>query len=456
MGATTEVGRLPNGEKRGVRIAVKALAVLVGLLAVTLVGLRFAGHRSLQQALERSVAVGRELPSSTAAEKPTSGAAESAAAVRAALAALEWTPEEATAIGAMAFRPEPGLTDEERALVDGVVERNRAVLERLAASLSTNLHGSLYEPPEQPPGRVEPSELRERIEASNAEIHAYGQQANRASRLLAAAARVELARGDVPVAAGHLRTLSRLAEAHESGVDALSFGLGLHCEHFALRGGLEVVAAPDAADEGMLQIVEKLPVGVTVDVMVHHVIASWRESLDRMLNPPPSPSDDERTFVQRVLGVVVWPALRAFSMAAAVDMQTDLVELVGTPYGVEPAGFEEPPRPPRWRLDRGLALVGMPNLRELIRRGQLVAAERQLLEVAVGLRRLGLERGAYPPDRPAIPALDVPDLFSGRLLEYETLPDGRLRLAVAGGEELTADMRGAYRGALRPVLLPAP
>lgn len=443
-------------DRRGVRIAVKALAALLGVLAVSLVGLRLAGQWSFQRAVERAAAADGELlspadPQETPASDPAAGAA-----VRAALAALEWTPEEATAIGAMAFRPAPGLTDEERALVDGVVERNREVLERLAASLSTDLVGLLFEPPELPQERVEPGELGERIEASNAEIQAYGQQATRASRLLAAAARVELSRDDVSVAAGHLSTLSRLAEAHESGADSLSVGLGLHAEHCALRGGLEVVAAPSAADEGVLQVVEKLPVAVTVDVMVHHVIASWRESLGRMLNPPPSPSDDERTLVQRVLGVVVWPALRAFSMAAAVDMQTDLIELVGTPYGLEPARFENPPRPPGWRLDRGLALVGMPNLRELIRRGQLVAAERQLLEVAVGLRRLGLERGAYPPDRPAIPALDVPDLFSGRLLEYETLPDGRLRLAVAGGEELTADMRGAYRGALRPVLLPAP
>jgi hypothetical protein len=335
-----------------------------------------------------------------------------------------------------------------------VVERNREVLERLTASLSTELVGPLYEPPELPRGRVEPGELGERIEASNAEIQAYGQQATRASRLLAAAARVELARDDVSVAAGHLSTLSRLAEAHESGADALSFGLGLHAEHLALRGGLEVVAAPSAADEGMLQVLERLPAEVSLDVMAHRVIASWRESLGRMLNPPPSPSDDERTLVQRVLGVVVWPALRAFSMAAAVDLQTDLVELVRTPYGVEPARFEEPPRPPGWRLDRRMALIAMPNLRELIRRGQLVAAERQLLEAAVALRRLGLELGSYPSDRPSLPALDTPDPYSGRLLEYETLPDGRLRLAVAGGEELTADMRGAYRGALRPVVLP--
>lgn len=446
-------GVIAERDRRGFHIAVKALAVLLGVLAVGVLGLRLAGQRSLQRAIERAAAADRVLllPADSEAKVPDPAAGT---AVRAALAALEWTPEEATAIGTMAFRPEPGLTDEERALVDGVLERNRAVLARLTVSLSADLDGRLYEPPEMPQGRVEPGELRERVEASNAEIQAYGQQATRASRLLAAAARVELGRGNVSVAAGHLSTLSRLAEAHESGADALSFGLGLHAEHLALRGGLEVVAAPSAADEGVLQVLEKLPVGVPLEVMVHHVIASWRESLGRMLNPPPSPSDDERTLVQRVLGVVVWPALRAFSMAAAVDLQTDLIELLGTPYGVEPARFEHPPRPPRWRLDRGLALVGMPNLRELIRRGQLVEAERQLLDAAVALRRLGLGLGSYPADRPSLPALDTPDPYSGRLLEYETLPDGRLRLAVAGGEELTADMRGAYRGALRPVVLP--
>ena len=64
---------------------------------------------------------------------------------------------------------------------------------------------------------------------------------------------------------------------------------------------------------------------------------------------------------------------------------------------------------------------------------------------------------AYPEARPDLPSLTTPDPFSGQLLDYRRLEDGRLRLGVAEGPELLEVLQvpGAQH-LLDPVILAPP
>jgi hypothetical protein len=69
-------------------------------------------------------------------------------------------------------------------------------------------------------------------------------------------------------------------------------------------------------------------------------------------------------------------------------------------------------------------------------RAQAVAAQRQLVDAAITLRRSALARGSYPSQRPHLEPLDDPDPFTGRHLIYQPGPDGTALVSLDGDADL--------------------
>ncbi len=154
---------------------------------------------------------------------------------------------------------------------------------------------------------------------------------------------------------------------------------------------------------------------------------------------------------------IVTPSLCRLIEAAKIDVTMSCLDLIDRPFGLQPEAFEEPPRPPLWKIHRAVAEISRPNLMSTIGRTQAIAAQRQLLDAALTISTTQRPDGAFPVTRPDLAALAEPDPFSGQLLEYRLLEDGRLHLAVAGGPELLKALRRpGLQTWLDPIILDAP
>ncbi len=272
-----------------------------------------------------------------------------------------------------------------------------------------------------------------------------------AARLLVVEARIAIADGDEELTVLALATLFRMATALERESTLIASLVGVAVERMGLTAACEAVASeqPFALPEEFLgRLVEVSSTGVEHGEMLRRVAAAWQATVrlahaEGGRGPQSDPGRDGLSLPEDL-------DLEQLACAAA-----RVGELADVPFGTARDRFEEL-RTMLGPADSGLGgdLKGFVGG---IGRTQSVDAQRQLLRAAVAVRRMGLEGGAYPRERPAIPELTEPDPFSGQQLAYLVGDDGSVTIDLVGVRELIGEVAlTSVARAISPVVLPAP
>jgi hypothetical protein len=146
------------------------------------------------------------------------------------------------------------------------------------------------------------------------------------------------------------------------------------------------------------------------------------------------------------------------SRAELLRRRLEIADLFATPYGTAPERFKSGASPFPWQVYRIIAWVATSDTRRQVARFQFAAAERQLVDAALALRRLDLGGGGFPAEPPPapVPDLERPDPFTGSVIGYSVRPDGTAELAVERAESLLRAIRVPTHSAqslARPVVL---
>lgn len=355
---------------------------------------------------------------------------------------LDFEAEEKKRIGNLATLPLEDWTAQDENLVAVVAARNRSVLDSVILAL-------VSDSPEdsQPPGEFQSDD---RLDKSPIEIHL---QSILAARVLAAEARFAIRTGDLEFATKRLASLKHLAEGFESQGIFLDVLMGSSIERILDACLLDVInfggATTSMNREDLAALVPEVHLMEVLRFALNTEATQWVQAAGEAKHDEGLPSV--------VIAPIVGPVFKCLLQVAYMDTGTRLLGLVDTPFGTDTGAFTSPPEPPRWNIIRRLAGMPLPNMLNMIGRSQVTVAQRQLLDAALAMSTTPWPGDAYPETRPDIEALTKPDPFSGQLLEYQLLDDGRLHLAVANGPELLDALKMSVRhNWLDPIVLGAP
>jgi len=416
----------------------KTLVVVAVIAAAALAGLNVWSHEALKKSRSHFEAVAIHDADIT----KTCSRARLMAAARA-VADLEFEKNEQRHIGTLATLPFEEWSADDQSLVALVANRNQSVLESVALAL-------ISEPPKdsEPPADPRPDELLDR---SPIEVHL---RLILAARILAAEARLAVGTGDGEFAIERLMQLKYLAQGLQSQGYFLDVLMGSAIERILNSCLLEVVssdsAAPDLDRRELAPIILDIHLMNALGLALTSEVARWTQELEK------AHSRDESlqgVFVAPIVG----PILKRLLQKAFLDTGTRLLRLIDIPYGSDSEAFSSQHEPPQWNIIRRIAWTVQPNLLNMIGRCQATTAQRRLLEGTLAMRTTQWPDDSYPTTRPGLPALTQPDPFSGQLLEYRLLDDGRLHLGIVGGSDIqeTLPLPGSHHF-LDPIILDAP
>ncbi len=419
---------------------IKTLVVVSVLVAVTIIGLNMVSRRTLKEAQATFETVAQQQAKISGSWSRT----HLKAAARAA-SDLNFEADEKKWIGDLATRPLGEWTTQDDALVALVADRNRSALESIARALTSNPseYSEYFEPPLE-------SRSDDHLDSSPIEIHL---RLILVARIFAAEGRLSIRTGHGAYSTERLMPLNYLAEGLQSQAHFLDVLMGSAIERILNSCLLEVVSSDtttfNMVRKDLASLVPELNLMEALRSALTEEVTLWVRAVDE------AKSDENLQGI--FIAPIVGPILKRFLQAAFLDVGTRLLGLIDTPFGSDTGTFTSPPEPPRWNVIRRVAWIAQPNMLNMIGRSQATAAQRQLLDAALTMRMTPWPDGPYPETRPDLPALSQPDPFSGQLLEYRLLDDGRLHLAVAGGPELlkALKMPGLHTW-LDPVILEAP
>ncbi len=417
----------------------KATVIVCAVAAGLLVAAKVWSIRILQNAQADFAAV-----SSTIGTMPQTCSDAQLRAAAAIVPKLDMTREEKKSIGSLTTLPLEQWTEENDALVIRVADRNRDTLDAIAQAL-------VSEPPETA-ALSGPSDSDDRLDRSPIEIHL---RLMSAARFFATKARLAIKTGHGEQATRHLVPLLHISQGLEVQGRFLDVIMGSAIEGRLNRCLLELVQSPIPMNPGNQKLISDLV--PTVDLMealrmaltaeTSHWVDGWEEA------------EPDASLRGMLIGPLSGPIIKRLFQAAFLESGTHLLELIDTSFGTSPEAFNSPPRPPWWRPIQGMAWTVQPNMINTIRRCQATTALRQLLQAALVMRTTSWPGDAYPEKRPTLPVLTQPDVFSGQVLEYTLLDEGRLHLAIVDGPELFETIRSTITGThhqLDPVQLDPP
>jgi len=344
---------------------------------------------------------------------------------------LQWNAEERKRIGTLATMPLDRWTEDDDALVAEIVERNRSHLGTVERALESSA-----------PGDVENAEGR-----SSLSVHL---DLIRIARLLAADARRSARQESWDETFRRLTPLQAIADGLESRGVQRDIMVGTGIESILDQCLTDIaVGSPALADSSLpwwglvprTDIPAMLRNGLTIET--EQWAGAWDEGKEELGLPG------------LALSPLTEPIFRRFFRAAFLDVGIRLLTLVDTPFGSDPEAFESPLQTTSsWQVIRGVAGMMLPSMVNAVARCQAAAAQRQLLDAVLAVQTVARDAGAFPTERPDVPALTEPDPFTGKPLEYEILDDGGVRIAVVDGPALLERLRIPGRPrALDPVIL---
>ncbi|MCD4748279.1 MAG: hypothetical protein K8R59_02795 [Thermoanaerobaculales bacterium] len=415
------------------------VAVVVGTIAVAGLHLwSFIALNTAEKAFEASS--GSQEIGSDSLYSP----AQLQAAARAA-SELDWSSEELKSIARLFILPLDAWTDEDEAIAELIATRNRNVMESVVLGLNS-------EQPDSVDSGDKTSEERRHFSTVGANLPLLD-----AARPLGAEARWAIRTGKPKQATDLHAKLRQLAEGLESQTMITDILIGSHVERILDRCLLEVVASEAYQLADNSQIVSVTDLIPTTDVLGSLRQAVIKDTARRITTLKNAENDQKPSLLTTIIGTIVKPIAERRIMASILACEVDLIERLEIPFGADPAAATSPPQRPRWQIFRMLGEMGRSNTLNAIGRCQATTALRQLLEAAIVMRSSSWPENTYPEARPDLPSLTTPDPFSGELLEYRRLTDGRLHLGVAGGPKLLKALRRpGPRHWLDPVVLEPP
>lgn len=344
--------------------------------------------------------------------------------------AIVWGEGEMDLVRALLRTPTGQWTpgDEER--LRSMIERNRGGLETMARAIP--LEGSDYGIDY---GNVPDIEVPNLLSLMNAGL------------VLGLEARVAFADGDPERGMAALETLARLNHSLRREALLISFLIAHVTEKTLLRGVTEVLASsePWARDPEILErLGEILPeedllalgrkiIAIDAAVVSAATLEGWA---DKFFDGAPEP------WLSRYLTghrrAADYLDLGRAAASTSHQPQTLLHEDIH--------GAADPETP------EGLGSA----YRKAVAKGQLAMSQRRLVATALELRRLGLERGAYPDPCPDLATLREPDPFVGEPLRCEPRADGSLELRVPAASSLVKSLSLHETFWVLAIDLPAP
>ncbi len=402
-----------------------AVVLLIGLMAVTGVRVaRVVGAGEPQQVYDLTDLDALDL------EKPPLADEENAAAwLQAGAAAIIWTEAEKATIGEATLAPydrwPTGLWTQVRA----VLHRHRGALETLhrAAPIERSNYGIRYS------------------EGVAAEMPADLLGLLDASRLLMVEARIAIVDGDERVTLTALETMARLATSLQDEPTTITTLVGIACERMMLTVAAELAESEQprlASDDVLNELEQTLPTTEAREI-VARLFDAWTAVLEVELNRRATAAEVEST-----------PAI---DRARLHQLQSELIELVGVPYGTDPARFGNPIEGVVLESDPQVVLEDVQGFVKVIERLQALQAQRQLVHAGIAVRRVAFDDGVYPVERPAIAELIHHDPFTGRRLVYEPRVDGSVEIALDGAVALLEQIIPQQSAqTLVPIVLPRP
>jgi hypothetical protein len=402
-----------------------AVVLLIGLMAVTGVRVaRVVGAGEPQQAYDLT-----DLDAADLEKPPLSDEENAAAWLQAGAAAIVWTEAEKATIGEATLAPydrwPTGLWSQVRA----VLQRHNGALETLhrAALLERSNYGIRYS---QGVAAEMPADLLGLLDAS---------------RLLMVEARIAMVDGDERRTLTALQTMARLATSLQDEPTTITTLVGIACGRMMLTVAAEVTQSEQprlASDDVLDELEQTLPTTEAREI-VARLFDAWTAVLEVELNRRATAAEVEST-----------PDI---DRARLHQLQSELVELVGVPYGTDPARFANPVEGVVLESDPQVVLEDVQGFVKVIERLQALQAQRQLVHAGITVRRIALDDGVYPVERPAIAELVDHDPFTGRRLVYEPRVDGSLELALDGAVALLEQIIPQQSArTLVPIVLPRP
>jgi len=412
--------------RRALRITLWTVAALLALAAAAAIGLRVSGRVALDRALAETE---RRLPLEDTAilsGGPQLEEDQNAAAwLRAGAASLVWSKDESLLVGELSFLPAAEWTPEQTAAISALLVKDRPAIETMsrALDLPDSDWGVRFAD-----GHWQSPDLKPLIDAT---------------RFLAADARLALHHGRVDDCVQTLALMARLTDSLAAEPSLLTALIANAAENLTGQVALEALgpSTPWRDDPVRLDgLAHALP---TADPLAYgkRAIAMELAVSDQLLGYGRDRLTTARgaSFFDRVL--------LDLSRAELLRRRLEIADLFATPYGTAPERFKSGASPFPWQVYRIIAWVATSDTRRQVARFQFAAAERQLVDVALALRRLDLAGGGFPTGRPPVTGLERPDPFTGKPLHYRVLPSGAAELAVDHAEELLHAIRVPTRSA---------
>ena len=378
--------------RRVLRITLWTAAALLALAAAAAISLRVAGRVALPRALAETE---RRLPFEDMAilsGGPRLEDDENAAAwLRAGAAALVWSKDESLLVGELSFLPAAEWTPEQTAAMAALLGTCRPAIETMSRALDL---------PE--------SDWGVRLADGHWQTPDLVPLIN-AVRFLAADARLAFFEGHVDDGLHNLRLMARFTDSLAAEPCLLTALIANAAENLTGQVALEALgpSAPWRDDPTRLEgLASALP---TADPLAYgkRAIAMEIEVSEQLV-------DAGRDALTPARGASFLDGtLLNLSRAELLRRRLELVDLFGTPYGTAPERFEPGASPFPWQVYRIIAWVATSDTGRAVARFQFAAAERQLVDAALALRRLDVAGGGFPAQRPAVPDLERPDPFTG-------------------------------------------
>jgi hypothetical protein len=403
-----------------------AAVILIGLMVVTVVRVaEVVGASEPQQPYDLTDLSAEDL------EKPPLMDEENAAAwLQAGAAAIVWTDVEKATIGEATLAPHDDWPKGQSSQVRAILDRHRGALETLhrAAPIERSNYGIRY---------------REALDAEMPDLLGLLD----ASRLLMIEARIALADGDEVRTLGALETMTRLATSLQDEPTTITTLVGIACQRMMLTVAAEATQSehPDIGTPEFLDDLEqKLPRTDDGETLAR-LFDAWTAVLEDELNRRAAESETDSAHRYDL------------DRTQLFELRSELLGLLAVPYGTFPDRFGDQAKEVMFEAEPEAVLEDVQGFIKVIERFQVLEAQLQLIDTGIAMRRIGLEDGAYPTQRPALAVLTDPDPFTGRQLVYETRPDGSLELALDGAVALLEQIipkQSAH--ALAPIVLPRP
>jgi len=409
-----------------------AAVILVVLTAIP--AIRLYGSSEYKKALSDSGELNLDLASFEKGEIPDHQNA--ATWLQAGAAAIIWSPEDGDVIADVSKSgPYETWPEDLRRRIRDMLERHRGALETIhnAAELQESNYKIRY---------------RDGLDAEIPDLLSLMQ----AARTLLAEARIRAADGDEEQLLLVLATMGRLSMSLEEERTLITDLIGIACERLLWIVTAEVISVdqPWAAQPEFLENLRAILPPTNTATMITGTLDAWTAI---MLSDP---SLGERSEDLKTLRDVSFfsRTFESLNQAAVLNIRSDVLELLNTPFGRTPQRFTDLAPPTLAPNRNGIHEDHYGFLRALAR-SQSIAAQRQLVLAAITLRTIGATEGAYPQQAPEIKELVKPDPFTDRLLVYNLTADGKLIISLDGAPELLEQIAlPSMAKAIVPVVLP--